>query len=199
MKRFTVLIAGYCAIGALVAPAMVRPAPRLVWNASASVPIGLYAAHSPAGVRPGDLVAAHAPLDVAGLMASRGYLPSRVPMLKHVAATAGQKVCRAGERISIDGSPVALARSRDRIGRPLPIWSGCRELREGEVLLLNPASSDSFDGRYFGPVSTRSITAILTPLWLPGAAGDAPETAPPGAKNLPSNWRRKDIRNDQNR
>jgi conjugative transfer signal peptidase TraF len=177
MKRFTILVAGYCAIGALVAPALVPPAPSLVWNASASVPIGLYAAHSPAGVQRGNLVAAHAPSDIAGLMASRGYLPSRVPMLKHVAATGGQKVCRAGERISIDGSPVALARSRDRLGRPLPGWSGCRKLREDEVFLLNSASSESFDGRYFGPVSTRSITAILTPLWLPEAAGDAPGAA----------------------
>jgi len=177
MKRFTILVTGYCAIGAVVAPALVQHAPRLVWNASASVPIGLYAARSPDGVRSGDLVAAHVPSTVAQLMAERGYLPSRVPMLKHVAATAGQTVCRFGESISIDAKPVARARLRDRVGRPLPSWSGCRTLGAGDVFLLNPASADSFDGRYFGPVPARSITAILTPLWLPGAAGDAPEVA----------------------
>jgi conjugative transfer signal peptidase TraF len=177
MKRFTILVAGYCAIGAVVAPALVRPAPRLVWNASASVPIGLYAARSPASVRRGDLVAAYAPPAVARLMATRGYLPPRVPMLKHVAATAGQTVCRFGARVSIDGTPVAEARSRDRIGRPLPVWSGCWTVQDGEVLLLNSASAGSFDGRYFGPVPARSITAILTPLWLPGTAGEALEAA----------------------
>ncbi|HEY0622312.1 S26 family signal peptidase [Sphingomonas sp.] len=177
MKRFTILVAGYCAIGAVVAPALVRPAPRLVWNASASVPIGLYAARSPAGVRRGDLVAVHAPAAVARLMAERGYLPPGVPMLKHVAATAGQTVCRFGARVSIDGTPVAEARSHDRNGRPLPVWSGCWTLQDGEVLLLNPASASSFDGRYFGPVAARSITAILTPLWLPGTAGEGPEAA----------------------
>jgi conjugative transfer signal peptidase TraF len=177
MKRFTILVTGYCAIGVVVAPALVHPAPRLVWNASASVPIGLYAARSPDDVRKGDLVAAHVPAAVARLMAERGYLPPRVPMLKHVAATAGDTVCRFGERISIDAKPVARARLRDRIGRPLPSWSGCRKLGAGDVFLLNPASADSFDGRYFGPVSARSITAILTPLWLPGTAGDAPEAA----------------------
>lgn len=177
MKRFTILVAGYCSICALIAPVLVRPAPRLVWNASASVPVGLYSARSPDGLRRGDLVAAHAPSAVARLMAERGYLPPRVPMLKHVAATAGQTVCRSRERISIDGAPVAQARSRDRMGRPLPAWSGCRKLRDGEVFLLNPASPGSFDGRYFGPVPARSITAILTPLWLPGTPGDAPEAA----------------------
>lgn len=186
MKRFTVLVTGYCAIGALVAPALVRPAPRLVWNASASVPIGLYAARSPDGVRRGDLVAVHVPSAVAGLMAGRGYLPPRVPMLKHVAATEGQVVCRLRERISIDGAPVAQARSRDRTGRPLPVWSGCRTLRGGEAFLLNPGSADSFDGRYFGSVSARSITAILTPLWLPGTVGDAPDAARTRGQTAPN-------------
>jgi conjugative transfer signal peptidase TraF len=186
MKRFTILVAGYCAIGATVAPALVRPAPRLVWNASASVPIGLYAARSPAGVRRGDLVAAYAPAAVARLMATRGYLPLRVPMLKHVAATAGQTVCRFGARVSIDRTPVAEARSHDRIGRLLPVWSGCWTLQEGEVLLLNSASADSFDGRYFGPVSARSITAVLTPLWLPGTAGDGPEAARTSGQPAPN-------------
>jgi conjugative transfer signal peptidase TraF len=186
MKRFTILVAGYCAVGAAVAPALVRPAPRLVWNASASVAVGLYAARSPDGMRRGDLVAAHAPAAVARLMAARGYLPPRVPMLKHVAATAGQTVCRSGARISIDGTPVAEARSHDRNGRPLPVWSGCWTLQDGEVLLLNSASAGSFDGRYFGPVPARSITAILTPLWLPGTAGDASEAARTSGQPAPN-------------
>lgn len=185
MTRFAILVAGYCAIGAVVAPLLIRPAPRLVWNASASVPVGLYVARPAVGVRRGDLVAAQAPASVAGMMAGRGYLPVRVPMLKHVAATAGQTVCRFGASVSIDGAPVAEARGRDRLGRALPAWTGCRTLHAGEVFLLNPASRDSFDGRYFGPVPARSITAILTPLWLPGSAGDAPDTAPMRAQPAP--------------
>ena len=167
MKRFTVLLTGYCAIAAVVVPAFVRPAPRLVWNASASVPIGLYSARPAVGAEVGDLVAAHAPSPIARLMAERGYLPLRVPMLKHVAAVEGQRICRSGVAISIDGKRVAEARLRDRLGRPLPGWNGCRTLRAGEVFLLNSASAESFDGRYFGPVPVRGIVAVLDPLWLP--------------------------------
>lgn len=178
MKRFGIMLTGYCAIAAVVMPAFVRPAPRLVWNASASVPIGLYAARPSASARRGDLVAAHAPAPVARLMAERGYLPLRVPMLKHVAAVAGQTVCRSGTAILIDAKRVAEARPRDRMGRPLPRWSGCRTLRAGEVFLLNPASADSFDGRYFGPVPARGIVAVLDPLWLARSGASTPASAP---------------------
>ncbi|NML06771.1 S26 family signal peptidase [Sphingomonas sp. G-3-2-10] len=178
MKRFGILLTGYCAIGAVVIPALVRPVPRLVWNASASVPIGLYAARPSESVKRGDLVAAHAPTPIAQLMAARGYLPLRVPMLKHVLGVAGQTVCRTGLTVTIDGTPVAEVRPRDRMGRPLPSWSGCRRLRQGEVFLLNPGSPDSFDGRYFGPVPARGIVAILTPLWLPGRGETVPPSAP---------------------
>jgi conjugative transfer signal peptidase TraF len=177
MTRFGILLTGYCAIAAVVVPAFIRPVPRLVWNASASVPIGLYSARPASSVVLGDLVAAHAPWPVARLMAERHYLPLRVPMLKHVAAVAGQTVCRVGTAILIDAKRVAEARSHDRMGRPLPSWSGCHTLRAGEVFLLNPASASSFDGRYFGPVSARGIVAVLDPLWLPGGGESAPESA----------------------
>lgn len=198
MTRFGILLTGYCAIAAVVIPAFVRPVPRLVWNASASVPVGLYSARPATSARRGDLVAAHAPAPVALLMAERGYLPSRVPMLKHVAATAGQRVCRIGLVVSIDGERVAEARSRDRMGRPLPSWSGCRTLGAGEVLLLNPASAASFDGRYFGPVPARGIVAVLTPLWLPvgGAAGPADA---PAARNPIPQAKTKEHSHDQDR
>lgn len=86
MKRFHILLTGSCAIAAVLFPAFIRPTPRLVWNASASAPIGLYAARPVHAARRGDLVAAHAPAPVALLMAERHYLPLRVPMLKPVAA-----------------------------------------------------------------------------------------------------------------
>ncbi|PCD02222.1 hypothetical protein COC42_12255 [Sphingomonas spermidinifaciens] len=187
MTRFGVLLTGYCAIAAVVIPAFVQPVPRLMWNVSASVPVGLYLARPASNLKRGDLVAAHAPAPVALLMAHRGYLPSRVPMLKHVAATAGQRVCRTGLMVSIDGEHVAEARPRDRMGRPLPSWSGCRTLGAGEVFLLNPASAASFDGRYSGPIPARGIIGVMTPLWLPGGAdADLPSFSQAKTKERPN-------------
>lgn len=177
MTRFAIMLTGYLALGALMIPALVRPAPRLIWNASASVPVGLYAAHPVKALKRGDLVAAMPPEPLARMMAERRYLPLRTPMLKHVAAMRGQRICRLELDILVDGERVARARFRDRIGRPMPVWQGCRTLAADEVLLLNPAAESSFDGRYFGPVSTRSIRAVLTPLWLVGSPERASRTA----------------------
>src|SRR3546814_11532003 len=56
------------------------PAPRLVWNASASAPIGLYAVTPGAPVGPGDMVIARVPDPWRMLAARRHYLPANVPL-----------------------------------------------------------------------------------------------------------------------
>ena len=138
---------------------------RIIYNASASVPIGWYAVGEPAPVSVGDLVVARPPFRAETLLVARGYLAAGVPILKFVRARAGQRVCRSADLITIDGAAVALARDRDRAGRGLPRWTGCRVLGPGDVFLLNAARPDSFDGRYFGPVSVTSIIGTATPLW----------------------------------
>lgn len=138
---------------------------RIIYNASASVPIGWYAVGEPAPVNVGDLVVARPPIRAETLLVARGYLAASVPILKFVRGRAGQRVCRSADLVTIDGVAVALARDRDRAGRALPRWTGCRVLRPGDVFLLNAARPDSFDGRYFGPVSVTSIIGRATPLW----------------------------------
>lgn len=138
---------------------------KLVYNASASVPLGWYAVGEPGELRPGEFVVVHPPLRVAPLLVERGYLGVGVPLVKQVGAVAGSTVCRSESRITIDGTPAAIAREADAIGRSLPRWSGCRQLGAAQVFLLNSGSPGSFDGRYFGPSSTRDIIGKATPLW----------------------------------
>lgn len=154
------------AMVALAAPLVLDPAPRLVWNASASAPIGLWRIRPGAPIRVGDHVLAEPPPAARRLAAQRHYLPANVPMIKAVAAVSGDKVCAAGAWITVNDRPVALRQAADKKGRKLPWWSGCARLPGGAVLLLNPAP-DSFDGRYFGPVGKGAIIGRATPLWLP--------------------------------
>ena len=63
------------------------------------------------------------------------------------------------------------ARERDRFGRPLPSWQGCRMLAESEIFLMNWDAPDSLDGRYFGSLPVTSIVARALPLWT-DADGD---------------------------
>ena len=139
---------------------------RIVYNASASVPLGWYAVTDADGVKPGDIVVARPPARVEPLLVERSYLGRGVPFLKHVAAGEGAEVCRLADRVSVDGSVIAAALQVDGHGRALPRWSGCRRLGPGEVLLVNRDATASFDGRYFGPTLTRDIVGKARPLWI---------------------------------
>lgn len=165
MTRFGWAAATSVAVLAIGASSFTHPAPRLLWNATASTPVGLYVVQPVRTLHVGDLVAAQPPEALARFLAEGGYLPRGVPLLKQVAALAGQIVCRTGRIVSIDGAAVAVARERDSRGRDLPVWSGCHTLDTGEILLLN-RHPDSLDGRYFGPLPVSSLIGRATPLWL---------------------------------
>jgi len=166
MKRIGwILATGFAALMA-GASILFRPAPKLVWNASASVPVGLYAIHPIDVVHSGELVLVLPPETVARYLDKRGYLARGVPILKHVIALQGQSVCRIGRTITVDGMTVGDALDRDRQGRDLPAWQGCRIVAHGEMFLMNRRSDASFDGRYFGPLPASTIVGRATPLWI---------------------------------
>ena len=165
------LSAAACAVLAVAVPANSVLPKRFLWNASASVPIGLYALRSADNPDIADLVVVAPPEPLAAYLAERGYLAPGVPLLKRVAALPGQKVCRSAMTISVDGVPLGQARERDGRSRVLPTWQGCHVLSEAEVFLMNWQAADSFDGRYVGPFPRSSIVARAVPLWT-DEAGD---------------------------
>lgn len=171
MTRFGYVMATYSAALGFGVLAVVSPGPKFIWNASASVPVGLYVLHPVGKLRVGDLLAIKPPTPLAAFLGQRHYLPLGVPMLKHVAALSRQTVCRNGRNVTVDGKAVAVALDRDRLGRPLPVWNGCRIIAPGAVFLLN-ARWDSLDGRYFGPLPMTSVMGRAD-VW---GGGDKEET-----------------------
>jgi len=157
------MVASVIAIAGLAAP-LSHP-PRLIWNASASAPIGLYEVLSEPAITRGELVLIRPPQWVRTFAASRGYLPNTVPMVKRIAAENGDTVCRNKDAITINGRLVAHALMEDGVGRALLVWSGCRRLGADEIFLLMDGARASFDSRYFGPVPTTAIVGKLVPLW----------------------------------
>lgn len=163
-RRARIGLAAALACAALAAPGLMDAAPRLVWNPSASAPVGLWRVAPGATPGRGDMALAWTPDPYRRLAAERRYLPGNVPLLKRVAAVEGDRVCGIGEALFINGRLAARRRDADAHGRPLPRWTDCRTLGTGEVLLLMDAP-DSFDGRYFGPVEATAIIGRATPLW----------------------------------
>lgn len=140
------------------------PPPLLIWNPSASAPVGLYAVLPGAGLERGDYALAWPPTTARSLAARRHYLPRNVPLVKRVAATGGDRICARGQRIMV-GQRIVARRHADAQGRPLPAWQGCRTLSQGELLLLMP-HPHSFDGRYFGATQRVQVIGKAVPLWV---------------------------------
>lgn len=155
---------GAVGIAVLLSTVALPPAPRLVWNASASAPIGLYAVAPGIAAQPGDMVVARLPEPYRRLAARRRYLPLNVSLVKRVAATAGDEICALGQQIFVNGRPVGERLDVDRAGRPMPHWSGCRRLRGNQRFLLMDVPA-SFDGRYFGVTEGVDIVGKARLLW----------------------------------
>lgn len=166
--------AALIASSAVIASLQWQPRPLLLWNASASSTVGLYFVTSAGGPRVGDMVVAWPSTAARRLAAARRYLPANVPLVKRVAAASGDRVCAQGETIIVNGRVAAVRRSRDPSGRTMPWWSGCEILRADELFLLSPATSNAFDGRYFGVTRVGQLIGRARLLWAkpPKASGD---------------------------
>ena len=174
--RARLVLAGLsaCGLAALAWASFVHPLPRLTYNPSDSVEVGWYridpldhrTSSPPRPLSVGSIVLVPLPAEAAALAAQRGYLPTRIPLLKRVGAVAPQEVCIADGKVHIDGVPSAAVLSADRWGRPLPSWQQCHRLRHGELFLLSVTNPASFDSRYFGPVSAADVIGVARPVWL---------------------------------
>ena len=107
--RAHVLVATLAGVGALALTFGRGVLPLYVWNASASVPVGLYRLQSTGERYITELVAVLPPEPLAIFLADGGYLPRSVPMLKRVLALPGQAVCRKGLTVMIDAIAMGAA------------------------------------------------------------------------------------------
>ncbi len=117
MTRFAYVLSTSFVVLAIAGRSSVSITPKLVWNASASAPIGLYTVRTAADLRVTDLVAVDAPEPLASFLKHREYLPRGVPLMKRIAALPGQTVCRNGSSVSVDTIAMGEALARDRRGR----------------------------------------------------------------------------------
>ncbi|OFW99498.1 MAG: hypothetical protein A3E78_10375 [Alphaproteobacteria bacterium RIFCSPHIGHO2_12_FULL_63_12] len=153
------------AIAAISMASAVNFATVLVWNASASAPIGLYRIERIERLEVGDFVLVRPDESLAKLIAERGYLPENIPLLKRVAALSDDEICRESGAVFINKTRVADAQILDSFGREMPAWSGCFTLQSGEIFLLNDPER-SLDGRYFGATAAADVIGIARPVWV---------------------------------
>ena len=147
-------------------------------NVSPSLRLGVYRiAHAP--VVRGATVLLCLPAAIASIARERGYLwrgpcsGGVAPLGKMVAAMAGDTVDVTARGVLVNGRLLArsvplLVDTRRRLLTPA---FGRLVLAQGELWVHGDADPRSFDSRYFGPVSTDDVRAVIVPVFVRGAAG----------------------------
>lgn len=153
------LLFGATLLAALAITAFAPTRPLLLWNTTPSEPEGVYARTSDLPGR-GTIVAFKLP--AAGSAYANLAIPSLKTrsILKAVAAGPGDLVCVGQGGLAINGEWRAPIASRDRANRELPHWTGCRVLRPDELFVFSARVPNSFDSRYFGPVSKTAVLGV---------------------------------------
>lgn len=155
MVHLKSLFAAVTACAALIVAPFARSNPIVLWNASPSVPIGLYVIErrSPGY---GEVAVLKPPEWASTIADQRRYLPTTALLLKPVAAGGGDIVCRFGGHVFVNGELRAKALALDKMKRPLPSWRGCSKLSSGQIFVLSKRKG-SFDSRYFRIVEKRQV------------------------------------------
>jgi type IV secretory pathway protease TraF len=146
--------AACCCVPLLLAP-IVGAAPLVYRNIGSSMPHGWYVRVYFGKVQPGAVVVRKDP---------PGFKLRW--LMKRVEAVGGDRFCwredlgthTIGERVMPPPSPEAAALN-------IAVWHGCRVLGRDEIVGYGQ-SSDSWDSRYFGPVTIDQIWGIYRPLWI---------------------------------
>ena len=116
MTRFGyVMVTYFAAMGVAIAAFIPTPT-KLIWNATASAPIGFYTIEPADRIGVPELVAVMPPEPLAAFMIERGYVGRGVPLLKRVLGLPGQRVCRTGSTITVDGVEMAEHFARQGLG-----------------------------------------------------------------------------------
>ena len=125
---------------------------QIFFNRTASMPIGLYVKISKIRPELNDII-------IFKLSGKKGYF------IKRIVGTEGDDVCIDFENtLWVNGLAVAQ-KNTEKYPEEIPYQSICRQLKEDEFLTLGE-HQDSYDSRYFGPITSANLIAVTKPLWV---------------------------------
>lgn len=176
MKKVT----RYAAIGVITASAFTALVCGLGYtaglriNTTKSIPVGLYKLSSKSPEK-GDYVIFCPPeKEIFSMAQKRGYIGSGFcpggygEMMKRILAAKGDEVAFRDDGVYVNGQPLPYSKPLhvDPGGRELPAIREVYTLSKSELLLMTDSSPSSFDGRYFGAVTTSQVISAVTPVFI---------------------------------
>jgi len=144
----------------------------LHYNTSGSLPKGLYRVQWHKILQRGELLRVCVPQGVAEEARARGYVGpgncdgGTTPVGKMVAGLPGDTVHVEDQYIRVGNRPAipAVLQERDTRGRCVQNAKGTHILGANECFVISTYSTQSYDSRYFGPVTCAPPFLIMEPL-----------------------------------
>ncbi|MEB2158954.1 conjugative transfer signal peptidase TraF [Xanthomonas perforans] len=145
-------------------------------NATASAPIGLWrVTFDAAPLEHGAMVSiCPPPTAIVKAVAAKGYLgPGQCPvgtepLLKPITALPGDLVTVSLAGVAVNGHQLKNSRARPSVLGLRPMQQGTYTVAPRTLWLISSYSADSFDSRYFGPVSDDAIQGYASPVLVVG-------------------------------
>lgn len=139
----------------------------LTYQVTPSVPMGWYWISPPKyPLHRQQIVVFKPPRATRRFLQSHHWLPDAGMMMKYVIGIPGDWVCNEDGRIKVGDrilGPIWQKAPNSSVS--LPVHHFCRIIKAHNYLLMNPSVENSYDGRYFGPVSKSAIKGIAHPIW----------------------------------
>lgn len=137
----------------------------LIYNHTASVPVGWYIVIPSNNYHAGDYVVFKVPHDIQSLAVNRGWMKENDTMLKIIGAVEGDtyRAEKDSKRFLINEKYIGEIFLHDKDGRSLPTHFGEFVVGRDEFLPIS-YHPFSFDGRYFGCVSVKNIKYKVIPI-----------------------------------
>lgn len=156
-RSLFVFLAMSVAVAALGFAAL-RSGDVILYNHSRSLPLGFYLRTELAPAL-GAIVTIRARDAAPAAASQRRFNGDHDRFIKRIAARGGDLVCAQGGVVTINGVRAAEQRASASDGGPLEAWHGCRTLGADEYFLLGD-TPDSFDSRYWGPITAAQIEGV---------------------------------------
>jgi len=136
-------------------------------NLTASEPRGVYRIVPLDGeLKRGDRVFFEVPEAARPYVFGRQWLSPGALLLKEVGALPGDEYQINDTAFLINDVYIGPVSAVDRHGQPLPRLRGFFRVPDGYFLPISQHIENSFDGRYFGVVSTGLIRGKAVPVWI---------------------------------
>jgi conjugative transfer signal peptidase TraF len=168
VKKFHPLFFGLAFIGfiAVVVGAIKKSGHHVTYSATPSMPRGFYLVVPTKKIERQDVVEFVPPLTVLDFVKERHWIPRSGSVIKYVFAIPGDDVCVRNKAIWVNGKKIGIVYQSYAFGKLLPQTKICGKLKNDQYLLLSTKSKRSFDGRYFGAISSRRILGKAIPLFI---------------------------------